>query len=207
MRRRLQKRVTCSLSMIIVCACSNVHAQSQTAKTTKIELKDYGWQPLPKAQRSERPGRHGQLVSIDHKGRVWAAFTARENLTLATREHPQLSLHILRFTPDSKLDLSLVLPTRDYFTYGLYLGPNDELLACANDALQVPSRDDPAAAAWQPLAPCLKNWLISQSPSRQTLIVNRRGGQPLVVDMSSSPPACRARLSGRWTTIYRQVRL
>jgi hypothetical protein len=112
------QRNLAAFAMLLLVACSSVSAQSQTAKVLKLNLENYGWQPLPKKQRSEREGTRSRILSIDHQGRVLVGFTARENLSLATREHPELSLHILRFTSEGKIDLSLVFPTKDYFTNG-----------------------------------------------------------------------------------------
>jgi hypothetical protein len=118
------------------------------AETCRLRLKK---EPQPPGCRSSH------LISIDHNNRVLVGFSARENYSLATREHPGLSFHILRFTPAGKIDLSLVLPTRDNFTNGLYLGANDQILARANDVLQVlpaATKTDGEDVTWQPLAPC-----------------------------------------------------
>lgn len=156
--------------------CREVLAQAQPANLSRLRLEDFGWQPLPMPQRgSEFPGSRSKLVSIDHKGRVLVGFTVRENFGLATREHPGLSFHILRFTSQGKVDLSLVLPTKDYFTSGLYLGQKDQIIARANDALQVMSEANDArerGAASRPLIPCSMNCWIYQSPSHRTIIVS-----------------------------------
>jgi hypothetical protein len=55
-----------------------------------------------KEQRGEWGGTRSRLVSIDHQGRVLVGFTVRENYSLATRESPGLSFHILCFTSDGK---------------------------------------------------------------------------------------------------------
>lgn len=171
---RLQKSVIWSLFAVIVSAGAYVRAQSQTGKISTFKLENYGWQPLPRMQHVERPGTRSRLVSIDHKGRVLVGFTARENLSLATREHPELSLHILRFTPQGKIDLSLLLPTKDYFTNGFYLGANDQIIARANESLQIVigETQNPQTLTWKTLAPCSMNCRISQSPSRRTLIIS-----------------------------------
>jgi hypothetical protein len=66
---------------------------------------------------------NGPLVAIDHKGRILIGFAAHDNAGLATREHPGLSFHILRFSPGGKLDRTLLVPTKEYYGNGLYLGP------------------------------------------------------------------------------------
>ena len=203
MRRDLQKPAMGLFCAVAVFAGAQVHAQSQVLKISTYKLEDYGWQPLPKMQ----PGRHGewpgtpsQLVAIDHEGRVLAGFASRENHTLATREHPGLSFHILRFTSEGKVDLSLALPTRDYFTNGFYLGSNVQVFARANDALQVllnraeggETRTD---VSWRTLAPCPIDCYISGSFTRRTLVL-RTSEKPFsfdnltytILDTASFPP-------------------
>lgn len=160
-----------------------------------MKLEDYGWQPLPKIQRGEWPGFANQLTSIDHQGRVLVVFTVRDSTSLASREHPGLSFRILRFTPEGKEDLSLNLPTSDYFTNGLYLGPNDQILARANNLLQMFTAENQGGSEqWQILASCRRDDQISQSPTRRTLIVTHvEGTNPSsyarsLLDLSSSPP-------------------
>ncbi len=177
--------------------CQQAVAQTKPPNLTRLKLEGYGWQPLPKIQRGEWPGFAGRLVSVDHKGRVYVGFTVRDSTRLATRERPGLSFHIFRFTSEGKADLSLALPTKDYFTNALYLGPNDQVLARANDTLQLLTAVDPTGRpSWQTLASCLRDCQISQSPSHGTLIVTEVEGpsyNPQVqahtlLDLASSPP-------------------
>jgi hypothetical protein len=191
-----------TFTMLLFGTCSSVYAQFQTAQIVKFKLEVYGWQPLPQGQagqHGEHPGTPSHLISIDHNNRVLVGFSAREDYSLATREHPGLSFHILRFTPEGKIDISLVLPTKDYFTNGLYLGADDQILARANDLLQVlpraikPGHDD---VSWQPLAPCPSDCYVGHSFSRRTTIL-RTSEKPFnfdnltytVVDTSSSSPS------------------
>jgi hypothetical protein len=164
------------LMVILTAPCQQLLGQFQPPNVTRMHLEKFGWQPVPKPQRgSESPGSRSKLISIDHNGRVLVGFTTRENYTLATREQPGLSFHILRFTPEGKDDVSLVLPTKTYFTNGFYLGQNDQIIARANDALQVMSEGGDArerGAAWRSLMPCSMNCWISQSPSQRTIIVS-----------------------------------
>jgi hypothetical protein len=183
-------------------ACTSVRAQSQTGKISTFNLETYGWQPLPtnsSEQPSEWPGGPSQQVSIDHKGRVLVGFTVRENYGLATRERPGLSFHILRFSSEGKVDLSFALPTKDYFTTGLYLGSSDQIIfARANDALQFLSEENGArreGADWQTLAPCSAYCRISYSPSRATLILEtlnkaneNSNATYTIIDGSTFPP-------------------
>ena len=192
------------LALLFFGAQLSLHAQSSASTVLKLNLENYGWQPLPKQQRGEWVGTRSQLVSIDHQGRVLVGFTVRENYSLATREHPGLSFHILRFTSDGKVDLSLVLPTDSLFTNGLYLGPNEQIFARANGKLQWASEETTTrdeGEDWRPLLPCPKNCHISQSPSRRTLGVSTYSKEPgdpqydrgirtnTVVDASVIPPS------------------
>ena len=131
---------------------------------------------------------------LDHEGRCLVGFTVRESSALATREHPGRSFRILRFTPEGKLDLSLVLPTNDWYKNGFYLGPDDGIFALANDTFQwLSGGENDQNAAWQTLARCpAGQCYVNQSFSRRTLIV-RVGGRAdrstyTIVDATSSPP-------------------
>ena len=153
---------------------ARVPAQRPLPKISIFKLDDYGWRPLPKVQRGEWPGTPSQLVSLDHAGRVLAGFTTREDFGLATREHPKLALHILRFSAEGKVELNLVLPTNNYFTNGFYLGAKDQIIARANDSIQVqPEERDlrSGVTTRRSLAPCSMNCRIYQSPSHRTLII------------------------------------
>lgn len=171
-------------------------AQAPRRNVTQFKLEDFGWQPLPKEQRGyERPGTSSRLVSIDHQGRVLVGFTARENQSLSTREHPGFSFHILRFTSEGKVDLSLVLPTNNWFNNGLYLGSDDRIYARADNAFQFLSEQHDAGDAsgvWKTLAPCSMNCEIMQSPSRRTLILGDSQGDDhhayIILNTSSGTP-------------------
>jgi hypothetical protein len=182
--------------VLLTVGCQKSLAQTQPSKITQLKLENFGWERLPQTQRGEWPGLGSQLLSIDHKGRVLVGFTVREDMKLATREHPGFSFHILRFTSEGKVDLSLVLPTNTLFTNGLYLGPNDQIFARANDAFQGISEEDGSrkeGAVWRPIAPCPRDCQISQSPSRRTLIVTAfehdyDHATHTILDASSTPP-------------------
>jgi hypothetical protein len=168
---------------------------ARTGDVTRFKLGDYGWQRLHEEQPDEWVGKRSRLLSIDHRGRVLVGFTAREDPTLARREHSGLSFHILRFTPEGKVDLSLFLPTDNWFTNGLYLGADDHLYARANNALQFLAEAPGASntqAVWKTIISCSLNCWINQSPSRRTLIVSESQGAGhyayVVLDVSSSIP-------------------
>jgi hypothetical protein len=197
------QRNLAAFAMLLFGTCSSVYAQSQTARVLKLNLENFGWQPLPKEQHGEWGGTRSQLVSIDHQGRVLVGFTVRENYSLATREEPGLSFHVLRFTSDGKIDLSIVLPTNSFFTNGIYLGPNDQIFARANGTLQWTSEEGGTSkerADWRSLVSCPRNCSISQSPSRRTLTVSTYSKEMsdreydhgihtnTMLDASSTPP-------------------
>jgi hypothetical protein len=158
---------------ILTSACP-AFAQTRGETVSHIKLENYGWQPPPEEQRGEWKGTSSKLVSIDHQGRVLVGFTVRENYSLATREHPGHSFHILRFTSEGMVDHSLVLPTNNWLNNGLYLDSEDSIHARANDTFQFLSEQHDAGNAgwvWKALAPCSMDCTIMQSPSRRTLIV------------------------------------
>jgi hypothetical protein len=193
--RNLQKSVTLSLVVVIVCAASYVYAQPQAAKIIKIKLEDYGWQQI-----RERPQfGHTFLpnLQLDHKGRVLVGFTVRESDALATKSHPERSFHIVRFTAEGKLDLSVASPTNSWYKNAFYLGSEDQILARANDRLQFLSEDrnQEQSGSWQLLAPCPEACFIGQSFSRRTLFLrvepspgDRSSSNYIILDASSSPP-------------------
>lgn len=197
MPRNFLKKIKWCVSVAIVCLCPYVYAQSQTLKITKIKLQDYGWQPVP--NRRELFGHHAPTpnLSLDHEDRVLVGFTVRESDALAAREHTERSFHILRFTPNGNVDISLVLSTDSWYTNGFYLNSDDQISARANGTLQWISKDvsNGQSGSWQTLAPCPDNCAITQSFSRQTLILrvnplagSRDASAYTIVDASSSPP-------------------
>jgi|SRR5215813_11781855 len=176
-------------------------AQVGEPKISDIKLENFGWQALPTRQIREWHSAPGSLVSIDSHGRVLVSFATRDNLSLATREKPGLTLHILRFTADGKVDISLTLPTNDYFLNGIYLAANGQILARANGMLYLYQGDNETGndgTAWRPLTSCPEDCRISQSFGRRTLIV-RTSAKPFslenltykVFDLSSTPPEIR----------------
>jgi hypothetical protein len=179
-------------AMILTSACPAL-AQTRTGNVSRFKLENYGWQHLPVTH--EWVGTSSRLVSIDHQGRVLVAFTTRENRGLSSREHPGLSFHILRFTSEGKVDLSLVLPTSNWFNNGLYLGLDDRIYARVDNALQFFAEQHDAnsdTGVWKTLVPCSMGCKIMQSPSRRTLILRdskeRDHHTYIVLDTSSGAP-------------------
>jgi hypothetical protein len=181
MWRKFQSRFALLSAAALLSTC-NCFAQTRTVIEQK--LSKYGWQSLPKEQRGEWVGRSSRLISIDHANRVLVGFTSRENQDLASREHPGLLFHILRFTPDGKLDHDFVLPTDNWFNNGFYLGSDDHIYARVNDALQSLSEELDAKNSdgmSKSLAKCSMNCWIIQSPSRRTLILQESNHSTSIV--------------------------
>src|SRR5271168_2385805 len=191
--------------MLLVGASSDIRAQSQPAKVRTIKLEDYGWQRINQDQPDEWVGTRSRSVSIDHQGRTIVGFTTRENQVLTSREHPGLSFHILRFTSEGKVDLSLILPTDNWFNNGFYQGPDDHIYARANGALQFLSQepDGNANPIWKTLLLCSTNCWITQSPSRRTLVLRELQGPShyVYMVMNLSSPAPRIEQSCLWIAL------
>jgi len=153
-------------------------AQSPTNNVVVIKLRTYGWEPpQPRGIDSPSPS-----IAIDHKDRVLVGFTVRERNGLVTRDQPSLSLHIMRFAPDGKVDLSLSLPTNAAGRTGIYLSDTDQIIARANNSLQLLQEDEgnPEGGIWKILAPCVEGCRVKQSHSRHTLILFTENANPPV---------------------------
>jgi hypothetical protein len=160
-------------------------AQSPTDNVVVIKLAAYGWQP-PRAREIAGPS-----IAIDHKDRVLVGFTVRERNGLVTRNQPSLSFHIVRFSPEGKMDLSLSLPTNAAGTTGIYLSDTDQIIARANNNLQLLQSEagNPQVGVWKILAPCTTQCLVKQSHSRHTLHLDTYGAdQPgTLIRLSQEP--------------------
>jgi hypothetical protein len=93
--------------------------------------------------------------------------------------------------------MSSVLPTNNWYNNGFYLGPDDQIVARANDTLQffMPDESQHQDGTWQPLTPCGRDCFVGQSFSRRTAIVRSelvfKGPEQFtrtILDLSSSPP-------------------
>jgi hypothetical protein len=160
-------------------------AQSSTGSIVVLDLRTYGWEP---------PVPHGidtPSVVIDHKDRVLVGFTVRERNGLVTRNQPSLSFHIVRFSPDGKPDLSLSLPTNAAGSTGIYLSDTDQIIARANDNLQLLQADEGKLqnGMWKILAPCTAHCRVTQSHSRHTLHLYTEDSDPPVtlIRLSQQP--------------------
>jgi hypothetical protein len=196
--RRIYPTGIVILAALLTATCRSSDAQSPSAKVLQFHLVDYGWQSLPEAQPREWVGTRSREVAIDREGRLLVGFTTREKQSLATRETPGLSFNILRLTPEGKVDLSLTLPTDNWFNNGFYLGPDDRIYARANNVFQILLEEPDGSSAgpmWSTLLSCSMDCRVSQSPSRKTLIIretqaHRQWGPYTftVLDVSSSVP-------------------
>ncbi len=166
------------LAVSVLC----VQAWPQAAKppnVLQIKLEQYGWQRLPAPARNEAWPTVKQLMRVDSKGRVLVGYTAREDTELATRGSPKLWFHILRFTPEGKLDLSVLLPTDDLPDNGVFLDAQDHIFVVANEMLAFLSGDDQTPTQqrkWKLLTSCSwssQSCRIVQSTTRRRLFVIR----------------------------------
>jgi hypothetical protein len=164
------KRILLSVASIVLFLATHVIAQQSDA----LKLEAYGWQPPDRLDHS------GPLIAIDHKGRIVVGFTGRQRAGLVTRDAPSLDFHILRFTPDGKIDLSLALPTKAEGLTGIYLSNTDEIIARANESLQLLQANDSSAEghAWKRLAECKQQCFIEESVTRRTLHLYTPGSDP-----------------------------
>jgi len=175
------KRGVCVLQLVFALAVPCARAQSQTPnpKAVEIKLEQYGWQRLPSPARHEAWPTEANLFRVDSKGRVLIGYAARESRDLATRGNPILSFHILRFTPEGKLDLSVSLPTDNLPHNAVFLDAEDHIFVVANEMLQMLMDNDQTPTqqrTWKALTPCswsAQNCQIIQSPTRQKLFVMR----------------------------------
>lgn len=176
------KRCFWILQLVFALGVPCVQAQSRPAnppKITQIKLEQYGWQRLPPPARHEAWPTEAQLMRVDSKGRVVIGCPGREGTELATRGNPKLSFHVLRFTPEGKLDLSVSLPTDNLPDNAVFLDAQDRIFVVANQILQMLTGDDQTPTqqrTWKPLTSC--SWSsqycqISQPPSRRKLFVIR----------------------------------
>jgi hypothetical protein len=161
-------------------------AQSPMGGSVVLELRTQGWEP---------PVPHGinsPSIAIDHRDRVVVGFTVRERNGLVTRNQPSLSFHIVRFSPDGKADLSLSLPTNAAGSTGIYLSDTDQIIARANDNLQLLQADEGKLqnGMWKILAPCTAGCLVTQSRSRQTVhLYTENADPPVTIIRLSQQPA------------------
>jgi hypothetical protein len=140
--------------------------------TATIDLRSYGWEPPAPKQVVSR------FIAVDQKGRVVISYAARVRTKLATRDRPSVDLRILRFSEDGKLDLSLSLPTHLDYWNSIYLSDSGQIIAKANDSLQLYQEH---IKTWKVLAQCGPQCSVRQSVSRGTLAVRNEYRGPLLI--------------------------
>jgi hypothetical protein len=179
---------TCSLwafLAILIWAGQPVPAQSRTEGVVVLNLRSYGWEPPDRLDHSN------PVIAVDHNGRVLVGFTVREHTGLVTRSQPSLGFRIVRFSPDGKMDLSLSLPTNAAGRTAIYLSDTDQIIARANDSLQLLQADEgnSQATVWKILAPCTARCYVTQSHSRHTLHLYTENADPpvTIVRLSQQP--------------------
>jgi hypothetical protein len=96
-----------------------------------------------------------------------------------------VDLRILRFSKDGKLDLSLSLPTHLEYWNSIYLSDSGQIIATANDSLQLYQED---IRAWKVLAKCTSQCSVQQSVTRRTLAVRNEYHGPLLFIRLSPVP-------------------
>jgi hypothetical protein len=191
MHHRLRQCCTWAVAATLICS-QLLQAQS-VAKVAMLTLRDYGWEaPEPiHAHEVDTVGRRS--IVIDHQGRVLVGFVVRERSGLVTRDRPALSFHVVRLTPDGKMDLSLSLPTNGWRTNSVYLSETQQIIARANDSLQLLQSDSAStytgAGSWKIIASCASRCQVTQSPSGRTLLVDTWDADPplRLIDTSQLP--------------------
>jgi hypothetical protein len=147
--------------------------------TATVDLRGYGWEPPVRKQVVSR------FIAVDQKGRVVISYATRVRTKLVTRDRPSVELRILRFSEDGKLDLSLSLPTHLEYWNSIYLSNSDQIIAKANDSLQLYQED---IKTWKVLAQCGPQCSVQQSVSRRTLAIrNEYQGPLLFIHLSPVP--------------------
>jgi hypothetical protein len=170
----------------LVLVCRPLSAQSRAQSIVVLSLRDYGWLP---------PDRHeinSPSLAVDHQGRVLVGFTVRERPGLVTRSQPSLGFHIMRFSPDGKIDLSLSLATNAAGRTGIYLSDKDQIVARANNNVQLLQADNAnpiEAGTWKVLAPCTSHCYVEQSVTRHTLLLYTEDADPpvTIIRLSEEP--------------------
>lgn len=98
---------------------------------------------------------------------------------------------MLRFDARGNLDLSLAIPTNSWHDDGVYLDAADDVLAQANDKIQVLTASDEThsdESRWRILAPCGQSCVVKQSVSRGTLVLQDLATAAEVYVLQGSPP-------------------
>jgi hypothetical protein len=186
----LVKRIVLIVASVVLCQPMRARQTNAPTIIIHVNLAKFGWLPYP-MQRGEYEF-SGQPLVIDRENRVWAGFTVHNvRQGLSTRQNPGLSFHMLRFDKQGELDLSLAIPTDGLHNHGVYLAAADDILAQANDRIEVLTASDEAHAdesSWKILAPCGRSCLVKQSVSRRTLVLQDLASASEAYVLQGSPP-------------------
>lgn|GEM_PF-3047343 len=111
---------------------SSLQPQSRT-----VNLRQWGY-ALPANFRhisqEERAG-SSRLLAFYENGSVVAGFVTREADTLATRDHPALTLHVITFSKGGSFLSELKFPTSMWNGNGIFVSSSGDLLVRTPDAL------------------------------------------------------------------------
>ncbi len=172
--------------VVAILVCPHFLQAQSVANISVLNLREYGWEaPEPHRHSADRPS-----IAIDRQNRVVVGFTVQERAGLVTRAQPSLALRLIRFLADGKPDLSLSLPTNAAGRTAVYLSDSDQIIARANDSLQLPeeSKTNPQEWIWKTVAPCAERCLIEQSNSRHTLLLYTAEADPVTLIRLSQEP-------------------
>jgi len=162
-------------ALALIFAAPAFYPQSAPARVLRIQLAQYDWVQPPKYWNSEHVRTQQNRLTIDSQGRVLVSFTERgPSDEFAAQGHPSLRFRILRFDADGKLDLSLSLPTDNWWGNGIFLDPQGRIIAITDEKVQmsqlpVESGDQ---VAWKVLTVCGTNCKAYQSVDRRTLLLS-----------------------------------
>jgi len=163
--------------LVLILQANPCHGDTLTTAT--VDLRSYGWEAQARKQVVSR------FIAADQKGRVVVSYATRVRAKLVTRDKPSLDLRILRFSEDGELDLSLSLPTHLQYWNSLYLSDSGQIIAAANDSLQLYQED---IKTWKVLAKCGPQCSVQQSVTRRTLAIRNEYHGPLLVIRLSPVP-------------------
>jgi hypothetical protein len=173
-----------ALAVLVPLSGQAVPGQAKTERTFVLSLRDYGWKP-PERREISRPS-----IAIDSENRILVGFAVHEREGLVTRDQPSLAFRVVRFGRDGKADLSVSLPTIAGGRNGIYLSDADEIIARANDFMQLLQTDEGERqkVVWKILAPCPLRCQVGQSLTRRTLLLyTEEGGPATLIRLSQKP--------------------
>jgi hypothetical protein len=185
---------TCSLWTVLAILACSLAGQAKDATSFEINLRNYGWEP-PDRHQIERPS-----IVVGHDRRVLVGFAVRERKGLVTRTQPSLSFHVLRFSANGEVDLSVSLPTNAAGRTAVYFSDTDQIIVRANDSVQLLQSGEQKVqeSVWKILARCTVQCQIEQSFSRRTLFLySDDADPPVTIIRLSQLPALQLQRCGK----------